>query len=199
MQSLILADGNHEEYDRTVGYEFLLSKSMPLMRFPVAVIMQRIPLVNPWSDERWEAVAVEVAEAVDRGSEACRRRRGRYVLALPGLFRRAASGPRAEGYYLNASATEPKVFVLWRMAEEDDAAEPRARPLIVTLSYGEAARFLDVGEQVDAVPIPGVLLAALQSFVAAHCRPEPRKKVKRNELYEGDEARRREAGGGRGR
>jgi hypothetical protein len=85
------------------------------------------------------------------------------------------------------------------MAEPEDTAEPRARPLIVTLSYGEAARFLDAGEQVDAVPMPPQLLGALSSFVAANYRPEPRKKVKRNELYEGDEARRREAAGGRRR
>jgi hypothetical protein len=180
-------------------YKFLCaSKSMPLMRFPVAVIMQRVPLVNRWSDERWEAVAVEVAEEstaapqrIDDGAAGTRWRCPGYFVELHPV--------ETEGYYLNASATEPKVFVLWRMAEAEDAAEPRARPLIVTVSYGEAARFLDVGEQVDAVPIPAVLLAALQSFVAAHWRPEPRKKVKRNELYEGDEARRREASGGRGR
>src|SRR5215470_887437 len=163
---------------------------MPVMRFPVAVTMQRIPLANRWSDERWEAVAVEVAEEstaapqrIDDGAAGTRWRcPGHFVELHP---------VEIEGYYLNASATEPKVFVLWRMAEPEDAAEPRARPVIVTLSYGEAARFLDAGEQVDAVPIAPLLLAALSSFVEANYRPEPRKKVKRNELYEGDEARRR--------
>lgn len=156
---------------------------MPLMRFPVAVIMQRIPLVNRWSDERWEAVAVEVAEESAAAPECVDDGATGTFWRCPGYFVELHPA-ETEGYYLNASATEPKVFVLWRMAEEDDAAVPRARPLIVTLSYGEAARFLDVGEQVDAVPIPGALLSALQSFVAAHWRPEPRKKVKRNELYE---------------
>jgi len=174
---------------------------MPLMRFPVAVIMQRTPLVNRWSDERWEAVAVELAEEsaedpqqIDDSISGTRWR-------CPGLF--VELHPvEAEGYYLNASATEPKIFVLWRMAEPGDdgqLSEPRARPLIVTLSYGEAARFLDVGERVDAVPIPDLLLAALHAFVAEHYQPEPRKKAKRNELYEGDAARSREAAGGRER
>jgi len=171
---------------------------MPLMRFPVAVIMQRVPLVNRWSDERWEAIAVEVAEESTAGPERIEQSESGTRWRCPGYFVELHPA-ETEGYYLNASATEPKVFVLWRMAEAEDAAEPRARPLIVTVSYGEAARFLDVGEQVDAVPIPAVLLAALQSFVAAHWRPEPRKKAKRNELYEGDEARSREASGGRGR
>ena len=171
---------------------------MSPLRFPVAVIMQRIPLASRWADERWEALAVEPCNE-----------------ALPAqtLLSDAADGKRwrctghaielhpteAEGYYLNVSTREPKVFVLWRMAEPGDDVEPRARPMIVTVSYGEAARFLDAGEQVDAVRMPAAILAALESFVAAHYRPEPRKKVKRNELYEGDETRRGEAHGGRRR
>lgn len=155
------------------------------MRFPVAVIMQRIPLASRWTDERWEAVAVEtctdtsVAQTLVHDDATGKRWR---CSGLEIELHRS----EIEGYYLNASTREPKVFVLWRLAEPGDDVEPRARPLIVTLSYGEAARFLDAGEQVDAVPIPAALLAALDSYVAANYRPEPRKKAKRNELYEGD-------------
>jgi hypothetical protein len=177
---------------------FYLSKSMPLMRFPVAVIMQRVPLTNRWSDERWEAIAVELAEESTDAPERIDDSDAGTRWRCPGHFVELHPA-ETEGYYLNASAAEPKVFVLWRLAEPGDAVEPRARPLIVTLSYGEAARFLDAGEQVDAVPIPPPLLAALSSFVAAHYRPETRKKAKRNELYEGDRARHREATGGRER
>jgi len=156
---------------------------MPPMRFPVAVIMQRTPLANRWSDERWEAVAVELAEESTVPPQRIEDSLTGARCRCPGHF--VELHPvETEGYYLNVSAAEPKIFVLWRMAEPDDAAEPRARPLIVTMSYGEAARFLDVGEKVDAVPIPPPLLAAMSSFVAANYRPEPRKKVKRNELYE---------------
>ena len=171
---------------------------MSPLRFPVAVIMQRVPLASRWADERWEALAVEACDD---------------ALSVQTVVGDTANGKRwrctgqvielhpseAEGYYLNVSARDPKVFVLWRMAEPGDDAEPRARPLIVTVSYGEAARFLDAGEQVDAVPIPAAILAALESCVAAHYKPEPRKKVKRNELYEGDDARRGEAARGRRR
>lgn len=166
---------------------------MPPLRFPIAVIMQRTPLANRWANERWEAVAVE----------ACADRAPEYTLQSDG-----AEGTRwrctghsiemhpveSEGYYLNTSTREPKVFVLWRMAETEDAVEPRARPLIVTVSYSEAARFLDAGEQVDAVPMPAAILAPLQAFVAAYYRPEPRRKGQRNELYESAEARRGETG-----
>lgn len=171
---------------------------MPPVRFPVAVIMQRTPLANRWASERWEAVAVEAAAESTAactlqsdGPEGTRWRCGGHTIEL--------HPSESEGYYLNNSAREPKVFVLWRMAEAEDEAEPRGRPLIVTVSYGEAARFLDAGEQVDAVPMPAAILAALDAFVAAHYRPEPRKKAHRNELYENAEARRSETDGGRRR
>jgi hypothetical protein len=158
---------------------------MPPLRFPVTVVMQRIPLANRWANERWETCAVELegrADAPDLPQDGSSPSRWR----CPG-FEVELHPVEAEGYYLNLSAREPKVFVLWRMAEPGDDAEPRARPLIVTVSYNEAARFLDAGEQVDAVPMPAALLAAMESFVAKHYRPEPRKKAKRNELYEGEE------------
>jgi hypothetical protein len=171
---------------------------MPPLRFPVAVIMQRIALANRWANERWEAVAIEPrADAapgyalLSDGPEATRWRCTGHAIEL--------HPAESEGYYLNTSAREPKVFVLWRMAEPEDNVEPPARPLIVTVSYGEAARFLDAGEQVDAVPMPAAILAALEAFVAANYKPEPRKKARRNALYEDAEARHGETHGGRGR
>lgn len=168
------------------------------LRFPVAVIMHRIPLTNRWASERWEAVAIEPggdAEAacarLSDGPEGTRWRCGGHAIEL--------HPAESEGYYLNTSTREPKVFVLWRMAEAEDAAEPRARPLIVTVSYGEAARFLDAGEQVDAVPMPAAILAALEAFVAAHYKPEPRKKGQRNPLYEEADVRSGQARAGRRR
>jgi len=164
-------------------YVAFLRNTMPPLRFPVTVIMQRIALDNRWASERWEACAVELEDApAPSAIRAVAESRWRCC----GL--EAELHPvEAEGYYLNLSARDPKVFVLWRMAEPGDETEPRARPFIVTVSYNEAARFLDAGEQVDAVPMPSGLLAAMEAFVAEHYKPEPRKKAKRNELYEGDE------------
>jgi hypothetical protein len=158
-------------------------KSMLPLRFPVAVIMHRIPLTNRWASERWEAVAIEAGAdsapgytLLSDGPEGTRWRCGGHAIEL--------HPSESEGYYLNHSVREPKVFVLWRMAEAEDDTEPRARPLIVTVSYGEAARFLDAGEQVDAVTMPASIIAALDAFVAAHYKPEAKKKGQRNELNE---------------
>jgi hypothetical protein len=83
------------------------------------------------------------------------------------------------------------VFVMWRPA--DDGATPPIRPEVVTVSYNEAARLMDGGERVDAVPLPDVVRDWMAPFVALHYRPEPKRKVRRNDPFV-DGAFRRERG-----
>jgi len=59
-------------------------------------------------------------------------------------------------------------------------------PKRVTVSYNEAGRLLDGGEQVEAVPLPAEIRAWMEPFVAEHYKPEPKRKSRRNELYERD-------------
>jgi hypothetical protein len=166
---------------------------MTPMRFPVAVIFERTPLSNRWVSERWEPVAV--VPPVSAAPAAC----------APVRISDGPSGTRwrfdghafelhpseAEGYYLNIVAPEPKAFVMWRPT--DDGGDPPVFPVIVTVSYNEAARMLDGGERVDAVPLPAGILAWMEPFVAEHYRPEPKKKVRRNDPF-ADGAFRRERG-----
>ena len=75
----------------------------------------------------------------------------------------------AEGYYLNATTDTPGWFVLWRMEEEATvAAEPLARPTMVSLSYHDAGRWLDAQETVEQVPAPPQVVEWLQAFVDQH-------------------------------
>ena len=151
-------------------------------RFPVSVIIECTPLASRWQSERWEPVAVEVAQ-------------GEPIPATPTRDPIDASGTRwrfsghwielhrseAEGYFLNTTSPDPKVFVMWRTAEE--AGPPPIRPELVTVSYNEAARLMDGGEHVEAVPMPGEILAWMTPFVTEHYKPEPRKKVRRNDPF----------------
>ena len=82
---------------------------------------------------------------------------------------------------------------MWRFRE---GREPPVHPVVVTLSYNEAARMMDGGEQVDAVPLDPFLRALLEPFVAAHYRPEPKRKQRRNPIAEGEYARGRDRGEG---
>ena len=61
--------------------------------------------------------------------------------------------------------------------------------MVVTLSYNEAARMMDGGEQVDSVALPVPLHAMLLPFVETHYKPEPKRKVRRNDPFAADEGR----------
>lgn len=150
-----------------------------------AVVVERIPLASRWASERWECVEVEVVPAESApevaGVASADGNRWRF-----GAFAAELHRSEAEGYHLNITAPEPKVFVLTRPA--DDAAAPPLRPVLVTLSYNAAARMLDGGGQVDAVPMPPEVLDWMRPFVAEHYKPEPRKKVRRNDPFAADAA-----------
>lgn len=167
--------------------------SMSTLRFPVAVILERTPLTHRWASEKWAPAAIEVNADADTDANP----------AAPLLVQDDPRGSRwrfsghaielhrteAEGYHLNVTAPEPKVFVMWRTSEDPGAA-PAAFPVVVTVSYNEAARMLDGGERVDAVPMPAEILAWLQPFVAEHYKPEPRRKVRRNDPLRDERERR---------
>lgn len=155
---------------------------MTLARFPVAVILQRTPLANRWVTERWEPVAIElsgedaIGAAPVRVADDAGRARWRFAGHAVEFHR-----SEAEGYFLNVTAPEPKAFVLWQTNEVGD--EPPVAPLLVTVSYNEAARMMDGGAQVDGVPMPQAIRTALEAFVAVHYRPEPKQKIRRNDPF----------------
>jgi hypothetical protein len=139
------------------------------IRRSIAVIMERVRLENRWVDEKWEATGV-VLDAPEDGGRArvVAQDDKRTRILFPGLvlcLRRS----EAEGYFMNLSSPEPKVFVLWRM--DGDAA----RPDLVTVSYNEGARWIDSGEHVDGVALPPELMPWMTEFVVAHYKLEPKK------------------------
>ena len=138
--------------------------------YPLAVIMQRTEIANRWATEQWEAKGV-VREPGDAGAapRVIVEGKGFSQMLFPGHHLRLVAD-EAEGYYLNLTSPEPKVFILWR--SEDGVARPER----LTVSYGEGTRWADSGEQVDGVPIPSELLPWMADFVEAHYRPEPPKK-----------------------
>ncbi|MDO9196254.1 DUF3305 domain-containing protein [Rhodoferax sp.] len=88
-----------------------------------------------------------------------------------------------EGYYLNVTTQAPCWFVLWRM--EDDPAtadEPKPNPVMVSLSYHDAGRWLDAQETVEQVPAPASVVEWLQAFVDEHHVVEPKRR-KRPESF----------------
>ena len=167
---------------------------MTPLRLSVDVVMERIPLTSRWASERWQPRSVEIATP-RAGAPAARD-------VVPGSGEAEAvdaSGDRwrctgfeielhtteAEGYFLNITAPDPRIFVMWRLF--DDGAMPPARPVLVTVSYNQAGRYMDGGEQVDGVPMLPAIAEWMRAFIAVHYKPEPRHKVRRNDpLAPGD-------------
>jgi len=137
----------------------------------VAVIMQRRAIDNRWQSEVWEPAGVLADYAGEEGARVIVEEPGITQWLYPGL-EIALHRAEAEGYFHNVSTAAPNVFVLWRMDEE------RAVPHYVTVSYDEASRWMDGSAQVDPVPMPATLRAWVEGFVAAHYRPEPKKRIK---------------------
>lgn len=160
----------------------LPSIAMLTPRFSVSVLMECVPLNSRWASERWEPRRVELAgcDGPDRVGKAGAAAEAKSHSRFSG-FAIELHRSEAEGYFLNITAPDPKIFVMCRPAE--DGAPPPLRPVLVTVSYNEAARMLDGGEQVEAVPMLPEILAPMKRFVAEHYKPEPRRKVRRNDPF----------------
>jgi hypothetical protein len=159
-------------------------KAMPALRFPVAVVIEKVSLANRWTSEKWQVGAVErddsplpvAVKLSEDASATCWRFTGLFI---------ELHASESEGYFLNITAPEPKIFVMWRMLEPERVGSDglSAKPELVTVSYNEAARLMDGGEVVDSLPLLPEVLAWMQPFVEANYKPEPKRKVRRNELY----------------
>ena len=135
-----------------------------------AVIMERVRMSDRWSTEKWEVRGI-VPDGLPAGSAA-------QVMVddgetkqmlFPGM-RLQLEPVEAEGYLLNLTSPDPKVFVLWR--EEEGIPRPER----LSVSYNEGARWADSDENVDSVPLPKDLAPWIGEYAAAHYRPEPKRK-----------------------
>lgn len=143
----------------------------------VAVLMRRVRQSNRWQPWRWELADVVANEpAFGEGPRRLMQDEAEERWLHPGLTVELYRD-EAEGYFLNATTPAPAWFVLWRMEDAPGVdAQPIARPEIVTLSYNEAARWLDAQETVEQVPAPPEVIEWMRSFAEEHYVPEPRRR-----------------------
>ena len=138
-------------------------------KFPIAVVMQRRVLQNRWVDHVWEPIGVLSGH---EGAPRLLVDRPEVKQWLHPGFKLVLHKDELEGYYLNVSSVESKVFVLWRMEGESGL------PLDVTVSSEEGGRWLDGGHSVDAVAMPPEIFAWVGDYVEHNYRPEPKKRIK---------------------
>ena len=152
----------------------------------LAVVLERESVESRWESHRWNLFGV----LPDVGGEP------RPVLETPQRVRTLYPGfaavlfeDEAEGYYLNVSSGEPSVFVSLRK----DEATGDFHPFQVTLSYNEAARWMDGGERVERCTAWPELAAWMAAWVEENYRPAPKQR-RRPRSFEGKEGRFREEG-----
>ena len=152
----------------------------------LSVILAREAVESRWEDHRWQVLGVvpDVGGAprviVETGATLQK--------LFPG-FEVVLHHDEAEGYYLNVSSEAPSVFVSIR---RDEGAEA-PYPFQATLSYNEAARWMDGGESVERVVAWPELAAWMGTWVEQNYRPEPKRR-QRPRSFEGKEGRLREEG-----
>jgi hypothetical protein len=152
------------------------------------VVMERVPTSNRWQSFSWRVAEVVVDESADVvAGEAVERE------DLPGgILRTTYRGlplklfrDEGEGYFLNIQSPEPSIFVIWRWNEDESDAIPH----MLTLSYNEAARWLDSQENVERVPMPEMLFQAVSTWVANNYDPPRKKERIRPKSFESKEGR----------
>jgi len=139
----------------------------------LAVVMERRALDNPWSSETWLPVAVRIDAGTERAPRALGETPDVAQWLFPGLDL-ALSRDECEGYWQNLVSPGPRVFVLWRMEDEDGLPVPER----VTASYDEASAWMDASESVEGVPMPEALVPWVGDYLKANFRPEPKKRIR---------------------
>ncbi len=161
-----------------------------------SVAFRKRPVNSRWAEFEWDTASISVSDDLRVA------RTGPLDVTVNNEPQWRWDGERielhhseGEGYWLNLNSPQPCIFVMWRLDEGDTVP----RPVVVTVSYNEAGRMLDAGDHVDTVPMPDSLRAVLMSYTDAHYKPEPRKKVRRNDPFvEGAFRREPTTGAGRG-
>jgi hypothetical protein len=148
----------------------------------LAVIMQRRAMRNRWESVAWEPWSVLESDEPNGPPRMLVDSADVSQWLHPG-FALVLHRDEAQGYYLNVSSGSPRIFVLWRMEEEQECAgrpesDARAVPLQVTASYDEGGRWLDGGHSVDGVRMSPELFAWVGEYVENNYRPEPKKRIR---------------------
>ncbi len=143
------------------------------LRRPVAVVIVKRIVDNPWTSEIWVPIAVIERDGTRDQAPVLLERNAAGEQWLHFGFEVELNRTEAEGYYLNLTTDQPVAFVEWELT--DTGAEPRW----VTVSYHEAARRMDGGAQVEAVPMPREWLPWLAAFTQQHLQVPEKKRRQR--------------------
>ncbi len=162
-------------------------RAMEKLVYHVVVVIEKVPTANRWQSHRWQIAAVlpdvgsyQTRTVLESAGEDADSQKVAYPGFELGIFR-----DEGEGYFLNIHAPEPSIFATWRWNADETEAIPHA----VTLSYNEAARWMDAQEKVERVPMPAELHETLSAWVEANYNPPEKKRRIRPKSFNSHEGR----------
>jgi hypothetical protein len=166
-----------------------MSNSSKHPSFAVSIVMERVAIESRWQSHKWQPAGILPDDGSRQTSQVMSSTAELTEVLFPG-FALQIYADEAEGYFLNVSSPHPQVFVMWRLMDAlpEDAAG-YALPHSVTLSYNEAARWMDAQEKVDAVAMPPQILEALAEWVKLNYKPPEKKQRIRPKSFESKEGR----------
>lgn len=153
-----------------------LNKNCKEITIPVVVFLQCIKIKdNIWIDQKWQAVGVvpskkELEEThqpilVSNINDEPIYQYNDFILKLV--------NDELDSYYQNIRSNNASVFIICRY---DDNQNPV--PFLITLSYDEAAIYMETDEIIYTVAIDIQIYQILERFVLENYTPEKRKKRK---------------------
>jgi hypothetical protein len=159
------------------------------LTFHASIIMERVAINNRWQPHKWQPAGVLPDDGTRgaAGSVVTLNESDALLQRLWPGFALEVFSDEAEGYFLNVTSPTPCVFVMWRLDENN--ADGDAFPHSVTLSYNEAARWMDAQEKVDHVAMPAEIFAALSAWVEENYKPPEKKRRIRPKSFESKEGR----------
>lgn len=138
--------------------------SIPLVRIPVGVVVERRKAASPWVDFLWRPVSV-LAGTPAAAAWTQLTVEGDVVTFYAGAAQVELHRTETANYLGNLASGAPQLWVVLRPT----GGEPAYAVLTVTADPAEGEAFTEAGaDLVETVPMPGVIAEALNAFVAEH-------------------------------
>lgn len=142
-------------------------------RFPVSVMMERLPATSPWIEYVWKAIGITVGAHGEERTMLPVRDDGHAALFLFGGLHVQLHVDECESYYHNMVCGTPRAYVVAHQENADDAP----KPFLVSMSFDEAHAYLEREDEIYDVDVPPELYRWTEAFVIENYFPE--KKTKR--------------------
>lgn len=143
---------------------FLSANFLVLGEVSFAVKIGKVTQSSPWQPFRWQVLELAPADVpMPQGADE------RVQMVKAEVYQ-----DQLQGYFLNLDTDAPYVFFCVRYPEENKNLMPSV--FEATLSYDEAARWMDANEEVQTLPLPSAVASWLAELVQARYQPEPKQR-----------------------